>query len=451
MSQQAMDLRRSIQIVRRHKRVFGAAVTLGLLAGAAYAVLKPPLQTSSALVVLPQTPAATGQAAPSSTNGDAAGTDIATQAVIAGSDAVLSTALPHIRPAMSLQTLEGIVTVKSVTGSILSITARGATAAEAEATANAVANSFIAYVTGATSPVGHVAARVFEPATTATAPKLAGRIALFGLPGAIGGAIVGFIICLAIGRNDPRLIERDAIANSIGIPVLASFPTQHPSDAAGWTKVFEDYEPRVVYAWRLRTTLQQLGVADPARPNGTVGSVPSVTILSLASDAGALAIGPQLASFAASLGIPTALVIGPQQDANAIATLHTAGTAAPHASERMRHLRVVVSDDGNISVPRGAALVVVVAVVDARTPQMPDTVRTTTTVLGVSAGAATADQLARAATAAAADGREIFGILVADPEPGDQTTGRIPRGRRATPAKPQAPAQVKDVATEIRR
>jgi hypothetical protein len=48
-------------------------------------------------------------------------------------------------------------------------------------------------------------------------------------------------------------------------------------------------------------------------------------------------------------------------------------------------------------------------------------------VLGVSAGAATAEQLARAATAASADGREIFGILVANPDPGDQTTGRIPR------------------------
>ncbi len=38
----------------------------------------------------------------------------------------------------------------------------------------------------------------------------------------------------------------------------------------------------------------------------------------------------------------------------------------------------------------------------------------------------TAEQLARAAVTAAADGREIAGILVADPDPGDNTTGRMP-------------------------
>ena len=54
MSQQALDLRRSVQIVRRHRKLFGAVVALGLLIGAAYAVLKPPVLTSTALVVLPQ-------------------------------------------------------------------------------------------------------------------------------------------------------------------------------------------------------------------------------------------------------------------------------------------------------------------------------------------------------------------------------------------------------------
>ena len=47
-------------------------------------------------------------------------------------------------------------------------------------------------------------------------------------------------------------------------------------------------------------------------------------------------------------------------------------------------------------------------------------------MLGVSAGGATAEELARVATAAAADDRDIYGILVANPDAGDQTTGRIP-------------------------
>ena len=49
------------------------------------------------------------------------------------------------------------------------------------------------------------------------------------------------------------------------------------------------------------------------------------------------------------------------------------------------------------------------------------------TVLAVSAGAATAEQLARVAASAADNGRDIAGILVANPDPSDQTTGRLPQ------------------------
>ena len=54
---------------RRHKILLGVFVLLGFLAGAGYAVLKPPALTSTAVVVLP-----------SNTH------TVATQAVIAGSD-----------------------------------------------------------------------------------------------------------------------------------------------------------------------------------------------------------------------------------------------------------------------------------------------------------------------------------------------------------------------------
>ena len=53
MSQQALDLRRSMQIVRRHKVLVGVVVALGILGGGAYAVLKPPMLTSTALIALP--------------------------------------------------------------------------------------------------------------------------------------------------------------------------------------------------------------------------------------------------------------------------------------------------------------------------------------------------------------------------------------------------------------
>lgn len=446
MSQQALDLRRFMRIVRRHRKLVAAVAIAGLLIGGAYCYLKPPTLTATALVVLPEAPAQTQQGAATGTGGAGTGGFIDTQAVVAASNPVLSAALPHIQPATSLQALEHKVQVTAMTDSVLSVMASGGSAGQAEVTANAVANSYVAYITAKNSPFAHVPARVLEPAVSAGGAKLSERVAEFGLLGALAGALIGCIAALAIGRSDRRLRERDAIANSVGLPVLASFPVQHPSDPQGWTTLLEEYEPAAVYSWRLRTTLQQLGITAPA-PDSS-GLVRSVTIVNVASDTRALALGPQLASFAASVGIPTALVIGPQQDEDVIATLRAAGVAGPHGSDRMRRLRVVVAD-GEVTVPGGAALVVAMAVVDPRTPRMPLTVPTDATMLGVTAGAATAEQLARAATAAAAGGREVSGILVADPDPDDQTTGRIPR--LAAPARRSLPTRVKDVPTEIRR
>ena len=86
---------------------------------------------------------------------------------------------------------------------------------------------------------------------------------VFAIIGALAGLVVGFIIALARGREQPRrrLRLRDEIANSIGIPVLASLPVSRPSSAADWARLLSSYEPGPVYAWRLRKALQQLAVA----------------------------------------------------------------------------------------------------------------------------------------------------------------------------------------------
>ena len=73
--------------------------------------------------------------------------------------------------------------------------------------------------------------------------------------------LVGAVIALAVGRHDRRLRERDEIADSIGVSVLASFPVAHPSDAAGWIKLLEDYKPGALHAWQLRQALHYLGMA----------------------------------------------------------------------------------------------------------------------------------------------------------------------------------------------
>jgi capsular polysaccharide biosynthesis protein len=444
MSQQSLDLRRSMQILRRRKILVGLMVLLGILAGGAYGKLYPPTMTSTALVVLPPPPqnsqAATGTGAPDPYT--------TTQEVIAGSNQVLSNALRDARPAMSLAQLKREIQIGSITQYVISITAKGKTAGDTEATANAVANSYVQYVNSVSNAAEHVPAVSLDRATTAAGTAPLEQLIVDALLGAIAGGLAGAVIALAVGRHDRRLRERDEIADSIGVPVLASFPVAYVRDPAGWIKLLEDYRPGPLHALQLRQALRYLGAAAINTDNGYESGRPSVMILSLSSDPRAIALGPQLAAFAASQGLPTVLVIGPQQDPNVTATLRTACAAPPGSSNWPSQLRVAVSD-GPVDVPKDAALTVVVSVIDSRTPPMRDNTRTSATLLGVSSGVATAEQLARVAVMADADGREITGILVADPEPTDHTTGRIPQLSR--PAQRRLPTRLKGVTTEIRR
>ena len=408
MSEQPLDLRRSLRILRRHKIFVAASAALGLAGGLAFATLSPPMFTSNATVVLP----------PSVHN-------ISTQMFIATSDPVLAGALRTIDSSESPQTLRSAIQVKNVTTNIISFSAPGKTAAQAEHTADAVANSYVAYINSPSRPGPPVQARILASAEQqgASAPSKVKRWLKYGALGTLAGLLIGAIVVLATRRRDRRLQERDEIADSIGVPVLTSVRADHhPTDAPGWRKLVEDYEPGVVDAWRLRKALRQLWPVGMNESDSKAGGWCSLAVLSLSSDPKALTLGPQLAAFAASLGIPTALVVGPQQDANAAAMLRTACTAPVSRT----NLRVTVSDQDKTDRLEGADLVVVVAVVDGDKPQVADTMRATATVLAVSAGAVTAEQLARVATSAASDGRDIAGTLVANPDPADHTTGRVP-------------------------
>ena len=436
MSEQTLDLKRSLRIAWRHKTIVGIVAALGLLLGAGFATLSPAMLTSKTIVVLPQSIR-----------------NISTEVVVAGSDPVLQGALPSLGPGMSLTKLRSQIQVRSMTSTILAFAATAKTANQAKAIANAVAGSYIEYVGSSSSPVGHVSARVLDPATTASGTSPLAHMLSAGLIGALAGVLVGVIVALATRRKDRTLRERDQIANSIGLPVLASLPVDRPSDPAGWVKLLDGYKPPIVDAWHLRKAIQYLGGPSPnpaGSVNGSNGSAFSLAVISLSSDHRALALGPQLAVFAAGMGISTNLVIGPQGAVDSTAALRTACASPPSSSSgRSRHLRVTVSDDGDVDHQVAAALTVVVMVVDDRAPRIPATLRTTAVVLGVSAGAATAEQLARVAVSAAVDGRDITGILVSDPAREDRTTGRIPR--LAAPSRRRLPTRLTGMTTEIRR
>ena len=458
---ETLDLRRSVRIVGRHKLLMGVAVALGILACGAYAVLKPSMVTSTALVLLSPSGQAAQSAAAVAGNG---GPDpyTQTQEVIAKSSPVLQGALPHIHPpTMSINELRDDVTVGSQTPFIISVSVQARDAADAAANANAIARSYIAYIGASNNPGGAVQAQLLQSASRGTGSGLIKRAityTIFALLGALFGAIIGIIIALAVDRSDRRLRSRDEIANSIGVPVLASFPVGHPSDPGGWTRLLENYKPGAMHALQLRKALQQLEMAAEVNFGRSSGRR-SFTVLSLSTDPGALALGPQLATFAAAQGIHTTLVVA-QQDAAVTASLRTACASPPASPKWPGNLRVLVSDEdveravhadpeGDVGVQWDATLAVIVGVVDGRNPQIPDTMRTATTLLGVSAGAATADQLARVAVSADSGGREIAGILVSDPDSADATTGRLPHLGRRAGRRP--PTRVTGIATEIRR
>jgi capsular polysaccharide biosynthesis protein len=445
MSEQPLDLRRSAHIVWRHKAAACILAALGLLAGVGWTLLRPPMLSSQALVdvVLPPSEQATGPVQAGAVSIDPA---LQTQIVIASSTPVLKGALRTMGRSMSLLTLQRRVQVGSVASSdVLSIGAEGKTAAQAESTANAVADSYVAIINSRSAPGGRVQVRLLEPAATAAGPSLPSRLLVDGSLGALAGALAGAIAVLAVNRRDPRLRRRDDIADSIGVSVLASIRAVHPSGAAGWTKLLADYAPGAVDSWRLRKALQYLGLADVNQNRSQPGSGSSVEVLSFGFDSGALALGPQLAVFAASRGIPTALVVGPQQDVAAAAMLRAACAAQPAPSGQ---LLVIVRDQDSGIGPPDAALTVIVAVVEGQNPRVPDTTCATTTVLAVSAGAATAEQVARVAASAAAAGRDIAGILIADPDPDDHSTGRLPQ--LARPAQRTGPTRINGTTAETR-
>jgi capsular polysaccharide biosynthesis protein len=419
MSDNALDLRRTVEIQRRHIIFIVAVAVLGLLAGAAFALLNPPMLTSKALVLLP--PAAKGVGAQPTRN-------TGTQLVLAAGSAVLSKAAPRLHPPVPLTVLRDRIDVSSPSLDIIAFTARGNTAAQAQDIANAVASSYIAYI----SPPGSPRALLLQPAADATGTPLAMRLALDGGVGALIGILAGSVAVLAIGRADKRLRRRDEIADATGVPVLASVPVLRPSDPAGWAKLFDEYQPGTTQAWSLRRALHLLGITD------TGGKRARLAMVSLSSDRGALALGPQLAAYAASLGIPTTLVLGPHAEAKPAASLRAA-CASPQAAGAGGSLWVSVADDGAGAGPPGSPLTVIVTVVDPQAPRVPAAMHATTTMLGVSAGAATAEELARVTVSAAGDGRPLAGIFVADPDPADETTGRVPQpAHRRPPSRPTA-------------
>ena len=183
MSQSASKLRSS-----RHVWILVlAAVTAGLLSGVLAAAFSPAMVTSTALVALPVSNLTSASAV-----------------AIADSDLVLAGALPSLSPGTSLATVRGEVQARSQAQNVLSVSARAGTAAQAEAIANAVAESYIGYDRSAGSPAGHLPAVMLQPAMTASGAAGLMRLLAGLMLGVASGVLTGIIAALANRRLTNR-------------------------------------------------------------------------------------------------------------------------------------------------------------------------------------------------------------------------------------------------------
>lgn len=270
--------------------------------------------------------------------------------------------------------------------------------------------------TNATGP----GARIVDGPTPATRSTLWLRYTITALLGAGLALVLGTVVLLASRRRDRRLRTRDEIADAIGSAVIGSVRTRPPRAAAGWAALLETYEPGVMDAWSLRQVLDHVGAGDTTHSNHGEGPKQrhAINLMSLSDDTRALAVGPQLASYAASVGLTTRLVTA--QGHETAAALWTACSSFARDQEIRRGLfagkrRAKASDDVTVEM----------VVVDRRNPTFMGLDRHAITLLAVASSSVTAEDLARAAVATYEAGSRISGVIVADPDSLDRTSGRL--------------------------
>jgi capsular polysaccharide biosynthesis protein len=273
---------------------------------------------------------------------------------------------------------------------------------------------------------GTGAASIIQHASNGKRPPALRTYATSALLGMVVALVIAVAALAGAATRDRRLRGRDELADAVGSPVLASVHSRAQRSVAGWTKLLASYEPPTAEAWTLR---QLMHVVLPEAGQGTPVTAPAVvTVVCLSDDARALAMGPQLASYAASTGVRTRLVAGQRHES---AAGLWAACHRPPAQEEVRPGLFVDTDD---TATREVDLEVRVAVMDRKKPELASPSAAGTTLLAVATGSSTVEDLARAAVTIADAGLRIDGLFVADPDELDRTTGRLLHDQRTARA-----------------
>jgi capsular polysaccharide biosynthesis protein len=273
-------------------------------------------------------------------------------------------------------------------------------------------------------------AKIIEPATPATRPRLDTWIVISAVLGGLLGGGLAVAVVLTLARRDPRLRTRDEIADALGSPVLGSVTSHRVRSTSAWSALLESYRPGPVDAWSLRQVLDRVGAGDLLAAAGGRATEAKTTRLSLvlvlmADDPAALAVAAQLASHTATLGITTALTA---RQRHAMADALWATSSMRERGEQIRPGLWV----GPRRRRNEADLQVELAVVDRQQPALPDLRRADAILFLVSSGLATEEDLARVAVAAYDAGGRFRGSVVVDPDALDHTTGRLLQGERVS-------------------
>lgn len=495
MPEQPLSLRFALRAISRHRLLLCAVVVVGALAGIAYGVERPPLPSASALVLLPSSNANTQSTSGTSTNGLNT-----TQIVIATSTPVLSAAGRAVSPPIGPQKLKHDVTVTSVSQDVLQVVVHYPKARDAVRLANAVASSYVYFVTKAptpavendlaglqqqadlltkqiqnlqsqvnaasvrlshessSSPQGRQDATLIQSlrdkenqysleldnvtnqiatAQLSTGPSAIGTgvlqkavsvipdsklyLVVDGVIGVTAGLLVGILLVLIRSRRDHRLRLRDEIAGTTGAPVLGSLHAQACKTSEAWGRLLDHYEPSAVEAWTVRRVLNALSIG---RSGG-----PDLRVVAFADDGPAVAAAAQLALSVAEIGVPTTLVLSEHP---VLAPLRAASRLHGGTSEHL----TLASEAAD---PAPGSLVVSLVPVERDQPQLPPT--GSSSLIAVSSGAATAEDLARLALVASDAHDGIAGVVVVNPEPKDPTSGSFLESTtlRRSPTRGRAP------------
>ena len=182
MNQQPADLPRFVQIIGRYRSLIGIMAVLGLLVGVVLAALNPAVFTSKALVSYqPACPAG---------------------AICGGPEFALNSGTVKLPGSLTVGTQ-----VTPTAANVLTVSAVGGTAAQAEAAADAAARQIAD--ARALSYQGQQGSGVtIEPATTATGRPQ--QLSSDALRGAVLGVLLGILAALAASRTtiDPMTAPR---------------------------------------------------------------------------------------------------------------------------------------------------------------------------------------------------------------------------------------------------